>query len=218
MRSVASSAGVSARVNARVNERPSGWRGQARRATFVALSVGLLSSVALGQPVRVDTVGGVIQRMDFDCGPAALATLIRLQTGRDLSVATLSGAISPAPGEWGQIRARGYSLQQLAQMGRARGHEIAMTAHPARQLGKLSLPLLVHLALPTGAHFSVLTAVAGGQVALLDPSQGAMVWSRAAFLSAWAPAGWGYTLGLTADPVASARAPPYPVMRPPRHE
>jgi len=218
MRSVASSAGVNARGNVRVNERQWGWRGQNRRATFVALSVGLMTSVALGQPVRVDTVGGVIQRTAFDCGPAALATLIRLRTGRDLSVAALSGAISPAPGEWRQIRARGYSLQQLAQMARASGHELAMTAHPASQLSKLSLPLLVHLALPTGAHFSVVTAVAGGQVALIDPSRGAMVWSRAAFLSAWAPAGWGYTLGLTADPVASARAPPYPVMLPPPHE
>jgi predicted double-glycine peptidase len=70
-----------------------------------------------------------------------------------------------------------------------------------RGLAQISLPVLVHLDLPTGPHYSVLTGMIGSQVALADPSHGAVVWPKARFLSAWSTTGSGYALSITADPV-----------------
>ena len=71
----------------------------------------------------------------------------------------------------------------------------------ARGLEQVSLPVLVHLDLPSGPHYSVLTGMVGSQVALTDPSQGAVVWPKALFISVWSATGTGYALSITADPV-----------------
>ena len=67
------------------------------------------------------------------------------------------------------------------------------------QLRKAPLPLLVHLQLTTGPHFSVLTGMAGDRVTLADPSQGRLLWSLSEFLSAWAPDHRGLALAITED-------------------
>ena len=51
-----------------------------------------------------------------------------------------------------------------------------------------------------GPHFSLLTGLAGHHVALADPSQGRLIWTREDFLRAWAPRGEGYLLSLREDP------------------
>ena len=71
----------------------------------------------------------------------------------------------------------------------------------AASLSTIRLTVLVYLHLDTGPHFSLLTELAGHHVALADPSQGRLIWSREDFLRVWAPRGEGYLLSLREDPV-----------------
>ena len=88
------------------------------------------------------------------------------------------------------MRREGFSLSQLADMAAALKVEPSVTRLPSRALLSMPLPVLVYLRLPTGPHFSVLTAVAGQPVTLADPTQGALMWTLNQCLRAWAPTRW----------------------------
>lgn len=161
-------------------------------------------AAATAQPVRPPPQPTVSQVNRFDCGVAALATVLSLQRGRTVRPQALSAALASTADARALISERGYSLYDLVLMARAAGAGAAVTRLDASALGQLALPALVYLALPTGPHFSVVTALTGQNVALADPSQGFMIWPIARFLDAWAPLGAGYALTITADPDASA--------------
>jgi predicted double-glycine peptidase len=173
-------------------------------AGLISLTMLGVMAAATAQPVRPPPQPPVSQVDWFDCGVAALATLLSLQQGQRLPPQTLSAALAPTQAEQTLIRERGYSLYDLVLMARAAGAGAAVTRLDASALGQLALPALVYLALPTGPHFSVVTALTDQNVALADPSQGFMIWPLARFFEAWAPLGVGYALTITADPDASA--------------
>lgn len=161
-------------------------------------------AAATAQPVRPPPQPPVSQVNRFDCGVAALATVLSLRRGRPVRPQALSAALASTADARALIRERGYSLYDLLLMARAAGAGAVVTRLDASALGQLALPALVYLALPTGPHFSVVTALTDQNVALADPSQGFMIWPIARFLDAWAPLGAGYALTITADPDASA--------------
>ena len=74
-----------------------------------------------------------------------------------------------ARGWWRRIQSTGFSLQQLVLMAEAYGASPQLIALTAAELQTMPLPLLVHLQLGTGPHFSVLTGIAGNRVTLADP-------------------------------------------------
>jgi len=147
------------------------------------------------------------QSATFDCGRAALATLLSHYAEHPVSAASLSEGIAWREAEWRRIQSTGFSLQQLVLMAEAFGAAPKLIALTAADLRTMPLPLLVHLQLTTGPHFSVLTGIAGDRVTLADPSQGRLLWSLSEFLSAWAPDHRGLALAITADPggLGSAR-------------
>ncbi len=179
-----------------------GWR----KGLAGLLSITLLGvmAAATAQPVRPPPQPPVSQVNRFDCGVAALATVLSLQRGRAVRPQALSAALASTADERALIRERGYSLYDLVLMAREAGVGAAVTRLDASALEQLALPALVYLALPTGPHFSVVTALTDQNVALADPSQGFMIWPIARFLDAWAPLGAGYALTITVDPGASA--------------
>jgi len=132
----------------------------------------------------------------FDCGPAALATLLYAHVGRPFGLAELTNALMLSQAESARAQTMGYSLQQLVQMADSVGVDAHIAAVAHGSLAQLPLPVLVYLQLPTGPHFSVLSGVAGERVLLADPSQGNLVWTREAFTRAWAPKGEGVLLSL----------------------
>jgi predicted double-glycine peptidase len=175
------------------------------RLALVLVSVVLCSAAAptaQTQPIRTYPASVVFQSNSFDCGPAALATLIQLRLLRSATLLELTQTLSEL--SWQErrhIQTEGYSLGQLVAMAAAVGAHATLRRLTAQGLAQFSLPVLVYLDLPTGPHYSVLTGLVGSQVALADPSQGAVVWPRAQFLSAWSATGNGYALSITADPV-----------------
>jgi predicted double-glycine peptidase len=182
-----------------------------RRFTGHGAAAGAVLVIAWGvaaavtaQPVRAPTQPLATQTEEFDCGVAALATVLTLQRGQAVGPKTLIEAVALTQHQQALVRERGYSLQELALMALAVGAEPALERFAATALSQLLLPALVYLDLPTGPHFSVVTEVVGNRVALADPSAGFVVWSKAQFLAAWAPSGAGYVLTVTADPDASA--------------
>ena len=176
------------------------WRLAMMLVTAVLCSAA--TPTAQTQPIRTFPASVVFQGDSFDCGPAALATLIQLRLQRG---ATLLELIQTVPElsrqEWRRVQTEGYSLGQLVTMAAAVGVRPTLRRLSAQGLAQVSLPVLVYLDLPSGPHYSVLTGMVGGQVALADPSQGAVVWPKAQFLSAWSTTGTGYALSVTAGPV-----------------
>lgn len=154
------------------------------------------------QPIRTFPASVVFQGDSFDCGPAALATLLQLTLQRGATLLELTQTVPElSRQEWRRVQTEGYSLGQLVTMAAAVGVRPTLRRLSAQGLAQVSLPVLVYLDLPSGPHYSVLTGMVGGQVALADPSQGAVVWPKAQFLSAWSTTGTGYALSVTAGPV-----------------
>ena len=176
------------------------WRLAMMLVTAVLCSAA--TPTAQTQPIRTFPASVVFQGDSFDCGPAALATLIQLRLQRGATLLELTQTVPElSRQEWRRVQTEGYSLGQLVTMAAAVGVRPTLRRLSAQGLAQVSLPVLVCLDLPSGPHYSVLTGMVGGQVALADPSQGAVVWPKAQFLSAWSTTGTGYALSVTAGPV-----------------
>ena len=179
----------------------------ARRVSHSVSIAAALTGVSLGsvnawsQPVRVFEQEIVRQQEDYDCGPAALATLLAAHSGANPNLTELMARLGASASETTRIREQGFSLEQLARLAQDAGANPQVIRISAASLATIRLPVLVYLQLPTGPHFSLLTGLAGHHVALADPSQGRLIWTREDFLSAWAPRGEGYLLSLREDPV-----------------
>jgi predicted double-glycine peptidase len=176
------------------------WRLAVVLVTAVLYSA--TAPTAQTQPIRTFPASVVFQKDSFDCGPAALATLLQLRLRRPATLPELTQTVPELSWqEWRRIHTHGYSLGQLVAMTVAVGARPTLRRLTARGLAKISLPVLVYLDLPSGPHYSVLTGMVGSQVALADPSLGAVVWPKEQFLLAWSTTGTGYALSVTAGPV-----------------
>ena len=176
------------------------WRLAVVLVTAVLYSA--TAPTAQTQPIRTFPDSVVFQKDSFDCGPAALATLLQLRLRRPATLPELTQTVPElSRQEWRRIHTHGYSLGQLVAMTVAVGARPTLRRLTARGLAKISLPVLVYLDLPSGPHYSVLTGMVGSQVALADPSLGAVVWPKEQFLLAWSTTGTGYALSVTAGPV-----------------
>ena len=171
------------------------------------MAFGCACASVLAQPPKSLPVTLTRQQAGFDCGSAALATLLSFYTDRAVEPDDLVRSQSFTTDEWQRVRREGFSLSQLADMAAALKVEPSVTRLPSRALLSVPLPVLVYLRLPTGPHFSVLTGVAGQRVTLADPTQGALMWTLNQFLRAWAPDGQGLLLSVKGAPVWSASDP-----------
>ena len=171
------------------------------------MAFGCACASVLAQPPKSLPVTLTRQQAGFDCGSAALATLLSFYTDRAVEPDDLVRSQSFTTDEWQRVRREGFSLSQLADMAAALKVEPSVTRLPSRALLSVPLPVLVYLRLPTGPHFSVLTGIAGQRVTLADPTQGALMWTLNQFFRAWAPDGWGLLLSVKGAPVWSASDP-----------
>ena len=171
------------------------------------MTFGCACASVLAQPPKSLPVTLTRQQAGFDCGTAALATLLSFYTNRAVEPDDLVRSQSFTTDEWLRVRREGFSLVQLADMAAALKVKPSVTRLPSRALLSVPLPVLVYLRLPTGPHFSVLTGIAGQRVTLADPTQGALMWTLNQFLRAWAPDGLGLLLSVKGAPVWSAPDP-----------
>ena len=117
------------------------------------------------------------QELDYSCGAAALATLMRNYFGEDTSekeiLALLDIRIKDLPKkEKKRKKENGFSLLDLKAVANLKGYQAAGFRLTLDQLRKLNTPVIVFVK-PLGYHhFAVLRGVVGDRVFLADPTRG----------------------------------------------
>ena len=117
----------------------------------------------------------VRQALDFTCGGAALATVLKYYWGRSTSEAQVLAVLQtryPDPGVWKAKIHDGFSFDDLEFAAKAYGFKAQGGRISAEDLGSLSGPVIVHLDKGSFQHFSVLRKMHEDQVYLSDPILG----------------------------------------------
>jgi predicted double-glycine peptidase len=129
----------------------------------------------------------VKQRLDYSCGAAALATLLRYYFGEETSEQDIIEWLKArlTKDEMGVKAVRGFSLLDLKYVAQEKGYRAAGFKLTLEQLGQLAAPTIVPVQ-PFGyKHFAVLRGVDRGRVFLADPARGNLRMSLERFSSEW---------------------------------
>jgi predicted double-glycine peptidase len=118
----------------------------------IAVLCSATTPTAQTQPIRTYPASVVFQGNSFDCGPAALATLLQLRLQRPVSLLELTQTVPEmSRQEWRRVETEGYSFGQLVTMAAAVGARATLRRLTARGLAKsacrcscISTCLLVH--------------------------------------------------------------------------
>ena len=129
----------------------------------------------------------VKQKLDYSCGSAAMATLLRYYFGdRTSEEAILEKLFAPLSEKEKKVKAkRGFSLLDLRNVAQGLGYEAAGFKLSAQQLSRLSAPVIVHLEGDGYKHFAVLRGMSWRRVYLADPARGNLRMSLDRFLDEW---------------------------------
>lgn len=129
----------------------------------------------------------VMQRFDYSCGAAALATLFRHYFEDDINEEqVLSGILGSLSAEEVADRENnGFSLLDLKNFALSLGYQVAGVKLKYASLPKLKGPILIHLETGEYKHFAVLKGVRGDRVYLADPSRGNIRMSMERFSHEW---------------------------------
>lgn len=150
-------------------------------------------SYTLGDKSSLDAIrwqGVVKQDLDFSCGIASVATILKYHFGdeevteKDL----LQGFIKKlSEQELNEVFEKGASLAQLGDLLLDRNLVIRNWRLEIDGLRKLTkvLPAIVYLETPDFRHFAVVRGVSEYQVLLADPSRGNVKLSIDGFLKEW---------------------------------
>lgn len=129
----------------------------------------------------------VMQRFDYSCGAAALATLMKHYFGDEVSEAGVLGGIleSLSAEAIADREENGFSLLDLKNYAVGLGYQAVGVKLKYVSLPKLKGPVLIHLERPDYKHFAVLKGVRGDRVFLADPSRGNIRLSIDRFAQEW---------------------------------
>lgn len=128
--------------------------------------------------------GVVIQKLDFSCGAASVATLATFFLGKPTTEETALRIIRAryTPEEWKKKKQDGLSMEDLAYMAEQLGFQAQGGRLGLAALLKLNGPVIVHLNKGEFQHFSVLRGIHGMTVFLADPVFGAVSMSMGQFV------------------------------------
>jgi len=144
--------------------------------------------------------GTLLQKYDFSCGSAAVATLLTHHYGFPVSESAIFDTMY-SRGDQKKIQREGFSLLDLKRGLAAYGFEADGFEQPLEKLLQARLPAIVLINENGYMHFVVLKGLKGDRVLIGDPANGTRAMSRAAFNASW-PSG---LLLVVHNRVASAR-------------
>lgn len=129
----------------------------------------------------------VRQQLDYSCGAAALATLIRYYFGDEVSEdRILAGILGSMTAEEVLDReANGLSLLDLRLQAERMGYQAVGVQLNLAALSRLAGPVIVHLEGDDYRHFAVLKGVREDRIFLADPSLGNVRRSVDRFAKEW---------------------------------
>jgi predicted double-glycine peptidase len=131
--------------------------------------------------------GLVRQRLDYSCGPAALATLLTYVWDDPVSEVEIIHQTLLHLGQDQEAvrRKEGFSLLDLQRVAQTRGYRAEGFRIAPQYLDKLDGPVIVFIQPRGFKHFAVLKGVRGGRVLLADPSLGNVRRALYDFLPMW---------------------------------
>lgn len=129
----------------------------------------------------------IMQKYDYSCGAASLATLMTYYFGDKVSEQELINYIKElfTREEYGKIEEDGLSFLELEKISRSRGYLSASVNLKISALKQLSGPVIVYLQTKNYRHFVVLRGIREDRVFLADPSRGNIRLSIDDFVQEW---------------------------------
>lgn len=188
----------------------SAWTSPAT-AGEVRVPVGPMAGMALQMPVRsikeLKERGITLQRLDYSCGSAALATIFSQHLGQPYSEGEIIDFITRTGDLKRIVIRKGFSLLDLKRFADAHGIQADGYALDYDSLAAMQEPVLVPLYREKVdmRHFVVFRGAAGDRVFLADPAVGRQTMFRDEFVKLWQP-----KVGMVfkhADPTADATTP-----------
>jgi uncharacterized protein len=129
----------------------------------------------------------VKQQLDYSCGAAALATLLRYYFGDETSEQEVLNLLEAelTQEERLQKAQRGFSLLDLKRVALKKGYRAAGFKLTLTQLTRLTAPVIVFVQPEGYKHFAVLRGIDRGRVYLADPARGNLRMGINRFLGEW---------------------------------
>ncbi|MFL6707553.1 MAG: C39 family peptidase [Massilia sp.] len=124
------------------------------------------------------------QQLDFSCGSAAVATLLRFQYGVQVDEQTVFTHMF-LRGDQAKIRREGFSLLDMKRFLATRGYQADGFRQPLQKLIDARLPAIVLLSDKGYQHFVVIRGAANGRILLADPATGTRAIAQSAFEQLW---------------------------------
>jgi predicted double-glycine peptidase len=135
--------------------------------------------------IRETRLGGtLLQKYDFSCGSAAVATLLTHHYGYPISESVIFEDMYRR-GDQNKIKREGFSLLDLKRGLAAHGFEADGFVQPLDKLVEARLPAIVLINENGYMHFVVLKGLTDQRVLIGDPANGTRAISRAAFNAIW---------------------------------
>lgn len=149
----------------------------------------------------------VRQALDYSCGAAALATLLRFGLGDAVTEAELlADLLDVVPSAEVEGRQKdGFSLLDLQRVAQKRGYKAQAFRLQAADLPRLNGPAIVFIEPDGYKHFAVLRGVRADRIFLADPSRGNVRMPAYQFLQTW-QGGDGTGIIFVVEPQAGTQA------------
>ena len=126
----------------------------------------------------------IIQKLDFSCGSAAVATLLTYQYGYAVTEQSVFEEMF-SQGDQQAIRQHGFSLLDMKKYLAQHGFEADGFEQSLDKLLIAKLPAIVLVSDKGYNHFVVVKGLRDGRVLISDPASGTRAMPRAAFESIW---------------------------------
>lgn len=126
----------------------------------------------------------MLQKFDFSCGSAAIATLLTHHYDIAVDEQTVFAEMY-VHGDQSKIQHEGFSLLDMKRFLASRGFDADGFKQPLEKLQEARIPAIVLLNENGYQHFVVVKGLQGDRVLLGDPAQGTRVLPREVFESQW---------------------------------
>lgn len=160
-------------------------------ADAVRVTVGVLGQrVTTSQEVQsakeIKERNVVMQRLDYSCGSAALATLFNYYLGEPVAETEIINHILRTTKDLKKImERRGFSLLDLKQYANSKGYKAEGYRMTLEDLIGWRTPVLVPIQLEEYKHFIIVRGVMSGRVFVADPSLGNTIMTVPRFNKVW---------------------------------
>ena len=128
--------------------------------------------------------GTLLQKYDFSCGSAALATLLTHHYGTPVNEQAVFEEMF-ARGDRRKIESEGFSLLDMKRYLAARGFEADGFEQPLEKLGEVGVPAIVLVNENGYHHFVVIKGLKDGRILVGDPAKGTRALPRKDFDAMW---------------------------------